>query len=109
VTITRRIGIGAGVLLLCVIIAAITPPLIVQYRLHAFLGRLHAGMSRGDVNAAAAAVGLAASSQAGTTMDFEIPAPWTVATQCHDDYAIVVVMSAARARSWATVKNRVCT
>jgi hypothetical protein len=104
----QRIGIGAGVLLFIVIAFAATPPLIVQNRLHAFIGRLHAGMTREQINDAARASQLAPSTQNGPTMDFDDPPPWSIATSCRDDYAVVIVMSAGRAKSWAKIKNRIC-
>jgi hypothetical protein len=106
---TQRIGIGAGVLLVLVVAAAVIPPLVVKYRVHAFVSRLHAGMTRDEVNAAARESQLAPSSQSGATMDFDVPPPWSVEAQCRDDYSIVVVMKGERSRSFAQIKNRVCT
>ena len=104
----QRIGIGAGALLLLLLAIALTPPLIVRYRLHAFTSRLHAGMSAARLQEAALRVHLPARSLDAGQVEFPIDEPWTFGS-CSSDYVVVVSLKDARVTKWAQIRESLCT
>jgi hypothetical protein len=105
---TRRVGIGAGILLLLLIIAAAIPPLVVEYKLHEFEGRLHAGMTQDQVKSVASSLHLSQTASPPDVMAFPVPRPWTISSPCSDDYLVIVALKNNRVDHWSRIKEHLC-
>ena len=108
-SLAQRVGWGAGILLLLLIVAGLTPQVIVRYELHAFTGKLHAGMSSSDVQTAAASMHLDAMAPHANEMVVRITPPWVLGSACTIDYAVVVELANDRVTRWNPIKEQLCT
>lgn len=102
------IGWIAGIALLAVIALAVTPPLVVRYQVHAFSGKLHAGMSAADVQSSAASMHLDATEPRADEIAVTIRPAYTFGSACSNDYVIVVTLERGRVERWRPIREQLC-
>jgi hypothetical protein len=104
----RRIGWGAGLLLVLLIAFAVTPSLIVRHEIETFARGLRRGMTADSVAALASRSGLRIDHATGSEVAYVAPAPWGVPTKCATNYLMIVGLREGRVTYWIRYVERVC-